>query len=68
MSETKAVHVRDVSEIRGATKKIVVKTSWMRVALVKTKIDPEDTPKEQDHLKGQAQREMLDNSSLSHLD
>ena len=52
----------------GGYKKIVVKTSWMRVALVKTKIDPEDTPKEQDHLKGQAQRQMLDTSSLSHSD
>ena len=52
----------------GGYHKIVVKTSWMRVALAKTKIDPEDTPEEQDHLKGQAQRQMLDTSSLSQSD
>ena len=36
----------------GGYHKIVVKTSWMRVALAKTKIDPEDTPEEQDHRRG----------------
>ena len=37
-----------------------------QVTLVKTRIDPEDTPEYQDHLEGQAQRQMLVTSSPSY--
>ena len=39
----------------------------MQLAVVKTRIDPEDTPEDQDHLEGQAQRQMLVNIVYSFI-
>ena len=66
LSETKAEHWKNVSEIREATKKQLSRHVGWQVTLVKTRIDPEDTPEYQDHLEGQAQRQMQVTSSPSY--
>ena len=70
MSETKPLHSRNVREIRWCPIKEPVKPLGCRVTLPKTRMEPEDKPKDQegcdqDHLEGQAQRRMLDTSSSS---
>ena len=70
MSETRPMHSRNVLEIRWCPTKEPVKPLGCRVTLPKTRMEPEDKPKDQegcdqDHLKGQAQRRMLDTSSSS---
>ena len=70
MSETKPLHSRNVREIRWCPTKEPVKPLGCRVTLPKTRMEPEDKPKDQercdqDHLEGQAQRQMLDTSSSS---
>ena len=71
MSETKPLHSRNVREIRWCPTKEPVKPLGCRVTLPKTRMEPEDKPKDQegcdqDHLEGQAQRRMLDTSSSSY--
>ena len=70
MSETKPLHSRNVREIRWCPTKEPVKPLGCRVTLPKTRMEPEDKPKDQercdqDHLEGQAQRQMLVTSSSS---
>ena len=71
MSETKPLHSRNVREIRWCPTKEPVKPLGCQVTLPKTRMEPEDKPKDQegcdqDHLEGQAQRQMLVTSSPSY--
>ena len=70
MSETKPKHSRNALEIRWCPTKEPVKPLGCRVTLPKTRMEPEDKPKDQeesdqDHLEGQAPRRMLGTSSSS---
>ena len=70
MSETKPMHRRNVLEIRWCPTKEPVKPLGCRVTLPKTRMEPEDKPEDreesdQDHLEGQAPRQMLGTSSSS---